>query len=230
MKRDIITASLKIVSAASVAIGLVASQPAFAGFGIGGLSLPKAGTGSSSGILNQQTQLVRDFSGSQLEVLQAQGLLAKAFDDKTEAATLAADEQALSQGASASDIEKAMTDSSSVNAKIKAQMDKGEVLTAQGRQLYVQSLPHYATGLAKAVAMRPDFPKFLSGAESAIASASVMEKLSLRNKLSDGVYIAKNAPGYITNLQSTTSDILSYAKKENIPVPNNVTSLIPATP
>lgn len=229
MKRNI-TAFLRTVIAVSVAIALAASQPVFAGFGIGSLTLPKSAGGSSSEILSQQTQLIRDFSGSQLEVLRAQGLLAKAFDDKTEAAKLAADEQALSQGASASDIEKAMTDSSSVNAKIKAQMDTGAVLSTQGKQLYVQSLPHYANGLEKAVAMRPEFPKFLSGAESAIASASVMEKLSLRNKLSDGVYIAKNAPGYITNLQSTTSDILSYAKKENIPVPKDVTSLIPDAP
>jgi len=213
-------------------LSLAAMQPAFAGFGFGSFAkhlLHPAG-GASPAMLAQQSKLVTDFAGSQGQILTAQWLLAKAFGDKTQAEELAADEKALGEGASTKPIEKAIADSSRANTLIKAQMQKGDALSKRGRQLYVKALPHYANGLARGVAMRPDFPNFLSNAQRAISSASLLEKLSVKNKLAAGLYVAEHGLGYLKQIQGTTGDLLTYAKKEKISVPTNVLTRIPAIP
>lgn len=232
MKRKNIGIMLKTLLGASVAVSLAVLQPAFAGFGFGSFAkkLENPTGGVSPALMAQQSKLINDFSGSQGQILVAQALLAKAFGDKTQAEELTADGNALSQGASAKPLEKAFADSSRANSMIRSQIKKGAVISAKGKRLYLKALPHYAGGLARAVAMRPDFPNFIANAESAVTSASIVEKLSVKNKLAEGVYVAAHAPGYIKGLESTTSDLLTYAKKEKISVPSSVLNEIPAAP
>lgn len=217
---------------ASAAIALAAIQPAFAGFGFGSFAkkLEHPAGGVSPALMAQQSKLINDFAGSQGQILAAQALLANAFGDKTQAAELTADEKALGQGASAKPLEKAFADSSRANAMIQSQVHTGAALSAKGRQLYIKALPHYATGLVRAIAMRPDFPNFISNAEREVASASIVDKLSIRNKFAEGLYVARHGPGFIKGVESTTGDLLTYAKKEKISVPSNVLNEIPSAP
>jgi hypothetical protein len=222
----------RMLLGASLAVSLAVLQPALAGFGFGGFEkkLTHPAGGVSPALMGQQSKLVSDFAGSQGQILVAQELLAQAFGDKTQAAELAADGNALRQGASMKRLEKVFADSPRADSMFHAQMQKGVGLSAQGRQLYLKALPHYAAGLARGFAMRPDFPNFLSSAENAVASASIMEKLSVKNKLAEGVYVATRAPGYLNGVESTTNDLLTYAKKEKIAVPSNVLDEIPSSP
>ncbi|MGH8273967.1 MAG: hypothetical protein ACRES9_06900 [Gammaproteobacteria bacterium] len=217
-----IAAIALIVVAAALAAASVC--PAYAGFGLGSLTGHKS---SNAQILNQQSKLVHDFSTAQTQTLKAQALLAQAFGDKNQAAELRADAKTLANGASAQDVEKSIGDSSRANKQINKNMKAGVKLTEQGKKLYAQAVPYYVTGLTQTIALRPDIMNFSSSAQQALESASIVDKLSLRNKLAAGVYLTKHAPAYISELQGTTGEILSYSKKENITIPADTLSRIP---
>ncbi len=199
-------------------------SPAYAGFGFGSLTGHKS---SNTQILNQQSKLVHDFSTAQTQILNAQGLLAQAFGDKNQAAELRADAQALAHGASAQDIEKSIGDSSRASKQINKHMEAGAKLTEQGKKLYAQAVPYYATGLTQTIALRPDIMNFSSSAQKALESTSIIDKLSLKNKLAAGLYLVEHVPAYIGELQGTTGEILSYSKKENIAIPPDIQNIIP---
>lgn len=210
-----------------IALAALGVSPYAMAFGLSSLMGHHGNKGANAQILKQQSKLVHDFSGAQKQTLTAQALLAQAFGMKTQAAVLRADAKALGSGASAQDIEKSVGDSSSVNKAIQKNMKSGVKMSAQGKKLYIKAVPHYAKGVTETIGLRPDITGFGNGARKAIESASIADKLSLKNKLAAGMYIAEHSPSYIGELEKTTGEILSYSKKEKIAIPKSTLSSIP---
>ena len=213
------------------AIWIIGFAPVCTAFGLGSVTglMSRGSNPSTSSVLQQQGKLIADFRSSQAELLQAQALFETAFGHKNQAAELRADAKALATGASEQDVEKAIADSSRANAQIDDDMKRSATLSAEGRKDYIRAIPPYAGGLIRAIAMRPDFTNFLTAAQRAIASASITDKLSIRSKLANGLYVAEHAPAYIGSLESTTGDLLSYAKADEIAIPTDALSHIPVT-
>ena len=46
------------------------------------------------------------------------------------------------------------------------------------------------------VKLEPEFKNFLQSAKDQVSSASLMEKMSVKEKLDVGMYLAMEAPGY----------------------------------
>lgn len=216
--------TMMTIIAASVALAAMGIGPSAMGFGLSNLLGHHGNSDSNTQILKQQSRLVNDFTSAQKQILTSQALLVEAFGLKKQAAVLRADRKALKSGASAQDIEKSIGDSSKANQQIQKYQKEGVQLSAKGKKLYKKAVPYYARGLAQTIALRPDIKNFASGARKAIGSSSIVGKLSLKNKLASGMYISEHSPAYIRELQGTSVDIVTYAKKEKIAIPSNTLS------
>lgn len=214
-----------------MAVLLVSSTctaPAYA-FGLGSVAnrVMHHNQNSSGSLVNAQGKLVTDFTVAERELLTAQASLSKAFGLKRHAALLLSDAHAMHKGASQHDLAKAIGDSKRADEAYRSQMSKGKSLSNAGRQQYIKSIPPYAGGIVESLSLRPDLHQFLGQAKNTLHSVSPIVALRLKNKLKDGMYLARYAPSYISSLTKSTKEMVTYNKKQGITVPNNPLSDIP---
>jgi hypothetical protein len=112
---------------------------------------------------------------SSTEVLAAQILLSKAYDLKDQAALLQSQQTALQSGAVDTDtLEKTVDISSKANDEITTQQNKQTALTAQEKDYYAQSLPHFAKGVVGTRDMVAQAQKFTTTAKGSMTGLSAL--------------------------------------------------------
>ena len=191
------------------------------------LGLPKFGGSDDSAdtsnaetmdsVIAQQDSLVKTYQLSMGDILSAQALLLEAHGMKEKAAKVASEAEVLGKGAvDKNEFEKIMELSESANEDLSKKMGEEEALTSDGRKMYQEALLPYASGIGKMAQLKPELEKFMQSASAQVKSASMMSKLKVKKKLDVGMYLATKAPGYFTNVASTTKEILTYANKQGV--------------
>ena len=215
MKRKSVLGALTIV----LAMGIAANVSAFGLPTLEGLNKPAANGNSQTidSVLAQQESLVKTYQASAINILTAQAYLLEAYGLKQKAAELRAEAKAIENGTTNTEqIDTVKKLSIDANNLINSYIKNETALTNEARKTYQQALLPYATGVAEMVKLEPDFKNFLQSAKDQVSSASLMEKMSVKEKLDVGMYLAMEAPGYIVNVASTTKNIVTYAKKQGV--------------
>jgi hypothetical protein len=181
---------------------------------------------SSSDAAAAQDALVKSFVSSQSEVLAAQALLTKAYGLKEDAARIEASQTALQSGAVDKDtLQKAVEVSAQANEAIAAKQAKKTVLTAEEKQSYVASLPHFAKGVIGIHKVLDEARKFVSTAKGSMGSG-LSSMGSAMTKLKAGMYVAKASPSYAKSLFDTFKKTVSIGKSNGIKMPADATAAL----
>jgi hypothetical protein len=216
--------------AAIISAGLIMAATSALAFDLKVPKLNDAQPQQASGgnAISMQDGLVARYVEASRQVNTAQTELLYAFGLKDKAAALEAEAKALSSGATLDKdgIEKQKKLSDDANAAIQAKMDSGAELSAEGKQHYAKSISPFAAGVAITTKMPNDLTAFSNAAQSQIQSSSVLDKVKVTSKLSSGLYLVKELPGYSVNLLSCLNKIVTYAKKNQIPVPKDATAAL----
>jgi hypothetical protein len=183
---------------------------------------------SGGDAVGMQEGVVRKYVEGSKQLNTAQTELLYAFGLKDQAAALEAQAKALGSGATLDKdgIEKQKKLSDDANKAIQEKLDSGTQLTAEGKQHYVKSLSPYAAAVTITTKMPAELSAFSNAAQSQIQNSSVLEKAKVVSKLSAGTYLVKELPGYSANLLSCLGKLVSYANKNQIPVPKDATAAL----
>ena len=214
----------KTMIATAILIATTCAMPAQAQ-----LSRLKGLAGGSSEAANaapseaSQEALVQRFVASQSHSMQAQEAFARAFGLAEEVQLLEAERLALSSGSvTTSTLEKSISVSERVQAALNERQAQQPELTAEARTHYTQGLVAMLLSLNEARQLSTDASSFASG----MKGLNPMEMASLGRKLGAGVWIAKEAPGYVRGLYSVGKSALTFARASNIEVPDDADSFL----
>jgi len=211
----------------ALAIATAFTAPAHAQFGklkdlAGG---GNTAASSSANVPDEAAQeaLVRRFVSSQSHSLQAQTSFAKAFGLAEQVQLLEAERLALSSGSvNVDQIKKSVSVSEAAQAAIDERVAAKPELSAESKQ-------HYAEGLVSLVASAADGQK-LSGEASSFANGmknlGATQLATVGRKLAAGAWVAKESPGYLKSLYSSSKAALTFAKASKIKVPGNAESML----
>jgi hypothetical protein len=169
-----------------------------------------------------QDALVRQFVKSQVPALDAQVAFAKAFGLAEQVQALEVQKKALSSGATDKE---ALKKASEVGKNAQEQIDAAQ---ATEPVLDTQAKAHYAEGLVALVLAAMEGKKLTDEAmkfTDAMKSVTGPQALSLASKLSAGLYVAKESPGYVKSLYGDTKAALTFARANKIATPKNADSL-----
>lgn len=185
---------------------------------------PAAGAGnqvSQEGLVQRYVQASTSFNTALRELALAYGL-------KDHAAKLDAEIAALQSGAVSDkdSLKKNSAVSSEAQAAVKERMDKGEQLTEEGKKHYNAAWQPYIDGYRISRTLPDEAQNFKTSAQAQIDSASMLEKTKVLSKLSAGMYLAGEAPGFLGRVSSGFAQLVSYAQKHDIAVPKDATSLL----
>ena len=210
----------------ALALATTFAAPAHAQFG---KLKDLAGGGSSSSSSSaapseaDQEALVRRFAASQSHSLQAQTSFAKAFGLAEQVQLLEAERQALSSGSVNVD---QMKKSVSVSEAAQAAIDER---VAAKPELSAESKKHYSDGLVELAASAVEGQK-LSGEASTFANGmknlGATQLATVGRKLAAGAWVAKESPGYLKGLYSSSKAALTFARASKIKVPGNAESML----
>ncbi len=211
----------------ALAIATAFTAPAHAQFGklkdlAGG---GNTASSSSANVPDEAAQeaLVRRFVSSQSHSLQAQTSFAKAFGLAEQVQLLEAERLALSSGSvNVDQMKKSVSVSEAAQAAIDERVAAKPELSAESKQ-------HYAEGLVSLVASAAEGQK-LSGESSNFASGmknlGATQLATVGRKLAAGAWVAKESPGYLKGLYSSSKAALTFAKASKIKVPGNAESML----
>lgn len=182
---------------------------------------PAGGTVSQEGLVQRYTQASTSFNTALRELALAYGL-------KEHAAKLDAEIAALQSGAvnDKDSLKKNSAVSSEAQAAVKERMDQGEQLSEEGKKHYAAAWQPYIEGYRISRTLPDEARNFKSSAQAQIDSASPLEKLSVVSKFSAGMFLASEAPGFLGRVSTGFGQLVSYAQKNDIPVPKDATSML----
>ncbi len=186
-----------------------------------------SGTDSSSSA--SQEAIVQSFVAANVLVLNATEKFLEAFDLKEEAAKVRAEAVSLQSGSTAAgkdEFKSSVTVSDDGMAAVQAKMDEGAVMSEEGRGHYIEGLGLTAEGVMATKDMADDAKTFATEANSQIQSASMMQKSKVMKKVSAGMFVAKELPGYTSRLVANLGAVTAYAKSAGIPVPEDATAAL----
>lgn len=172
-----------------------------------------------------QDALVQRFSASQAHSLQAQMAFAKAFGLAEQVQLLEAERLALSSGSVNTDT---LKKARSVSESVQIALDERQ---AQKPELSDEARAHYAEGLVamlQSVAEARKLTMEASGFAASVKSLGPMQMALVGRKLMAGVWIAKESPGYVRGLYSSSKSAMTYARASKINVPANADSMLDA--
>jgi len=194
-----------------------------------GLSKEDSNT-ESVDALAMQSELISNYVASAVLINESQVLLAEAFGLKEAAAELRTQGEVLSSGSvlDKDAIKKNKEVSGNANDQIAAKLESGDELSVESQALYAKAVPPYATGLYKASQLSGDLQDFSAVAKDKVSNASIAKKLSVKNELSAGTYLATSMPGFTKDLYNTSKLLISYAKKSEINIPKDSTDALGA--
>jgi soluble cytochrome b562 len=211
---------IAIVLLSSTVLGAL---PAYAQ--LGGLLGGKGSSSSSSAAVPDiaaQDALVRQFVAARVPEINAQIEFSKAFGLAEQAQALEVQKQALSSGAVDKDaLEKARKIGDNAQKQIDAMAAKKPTLDAEAKAHYTEGLESLALATVEAKQLTDAAQQFGDGMKAARGT----DALTLASKLAAGVYVSKEAPGYVSGLYGSTKSALTYARANNINVPANADAL-----
>lgn len=180
---------------------------------------------AQNGAFEAQDALLAKFVASSQLIADAQLLAAKSLKLDEVVAKIEAEKQA-KDGQSVEKLKTAKMTGDNLNSAISKAMNDGVKLDDESKKLYLEAIVQYAAGLVATKSVVDTAPGFISSAKDTISAASITEKLSVTKKLEDGLYIAKEAPGYAKSLWETSNTMISFAKSNNIEVPADATKAL----
>ncbi len=215
----------KSIMAIATGVSLVSVSGVAFAWGMPSLGGSSSGSGSSPAqAVAMQTKIVSEYALGEMSVLKAQSHFASAYGDKKLAAKINALVMAKSSGAT---IRKHMQNelrlSKSASKVLAADMAHKKIVTAAGRKQFAEGAGFYGLGVFALTKVVPQFKNFLTAAQHSISSASFTQVVSIKRKLATGMFLAQNTPGYIGGLVKTTSQLVGYARKNNIKLPTSAT-------
>jgi hypothetical protein len=189
--------------------------------GTGSAAAPAAAGASTEGLVQRYVQASTSVNTALRELALAYGL-------KEHAAKLDAEIAALQSGAVSNkdSLKKNSQVSSEAQAAVQERMDKGEALSEEGKKHYAAAWEPYILGVKTARTLPDEANNFRSAAKAQMDSASPVEKAQVMSKLSAGTWLAGEVPGFVSRATTGFGQLLSYAQKNNIPVPNDATSVL----
>lgn len=175
-----------------------------------------------------QSDMLNKYILSAVSISEAQVHLANAFKQNELAAKIEAEKKALESGAvSPKDSVNTIQQHSQELSNLMSQAEnEGVKLDEESKAHYVKAILPYVLGVVGTNEVAKSAPGFLQSAQSAISSASLTQKLSVTNNLSEGVWLAKELPGFTKELYDTTKLMLTFAKSNGIEVPEDATKAL----
>lgn len=185
-----------------------------------------SGSSSSPGqALAMQKKIVGEYALGEMSVLKAQSHFALAYGDKKGAAKLEAVEKTLSSGAITDKHLRAATKLSKSDSKqLVTDLAHKKIMTAAGRKQYVEGAVFYAGGVLALTKVVPQYKNFVTAAQHSISAAPFTQVLSVKRQLATGMFLAANTPAYVRGLVQTSSQLVNYARRNNIKLPASATS------
>lgn len=185
-------------------------------------------TAAAPDVNSAQSDMLNKFILSSASISEAQLNLAKSYKLNELVAKIEAEKIALESGSvTAKDkLEVVKQNSETLNKETLRLQQEGVVLDEESKSHYVKAILPYVLGLVGTNEVAKSAPGFLQSAQSAISSASLTQKLSVTNNLSEGVWLAKELPGFTKDLFDTTKLMLTFAKSNGIEVPEDATKAL----
>lgn len=180
--------------------------------------IPGFNRGASSA--STSADLMESFIVSNNYNLEAQLHFATAFDLKDQIELLKAEQIAISSGQVDEDAQTKRTlITDQAQAQIASRAAAQPELSAEGRESYQKGLVSYFMAIATA--------REVVGAAGNVETPSLRNPLAAAKTAKSSAYVLREAPSYLKKLQSGAAMLLTYAKNNNIEVPENATSLLP---
>jgi hypothetical protein len=175
-----------------------------------------------------QSQVLKRYADSSAYITTAQVSLAKAFGLKDQAAALEAQAAALNSGATldkdAISRHKRVSEEAAIATQ--AKMDEGAQLTDEGRKYYIESLEPFGKGVQIATKLPNEINAFSNLAQTEMKSLTALDQAMLGSKLTTGMFLVTEIPGYTSRVFGSLGKIVSYAQKNEIPVPPDATDAL----
>lgn len=212
----------KLLTTAAVALAALAA-PISAMAQLGGL--PGFGSKASAPAADlggQQTSLVRNFIGANVDVLKANAKMSEALGLKDKAADADAVAQQLASGATADrdNATKAATAVGDTSGAISAKLAEKPVLDAASKATFAAGLGNLASGAMKYAGLGKD----VSAMSSGMSSASPLQLASL----GAAAFVVKNFPTSASEVTKALKNAVDFAKTNNIEVPADATKALAA--
>lgn len=170
-----------------------------------------------------QEALVQRFINSQSHSLRAQASFAQAFGLAEQVQLLEAERLALSSGSVSTDaLKKARKVSESAQAALDERQSQQPELTGEARAHYTQGLIALAESLLEARQLAGEASSFTSG----MKGLNPMQMATISRKLMAGAWVAKESPGYVKGLYSSSKSAFTFARAAKIDVPDNADSML----
>jgi hypothetical protein len=205
-----------------IAIAFGVCAPALA---LAQLSMPSFGSKPAAGsgdLIGQQSQIVHGYVAANKDVLIANAQMADALGLKDLAATLKAQADALVDGSTKGDFDKAQKAvSDAAKQEQEAEAKAGANLDAASKQKFSEGLGSLGLGVLHYAALSKPIQSFASG----LKGASMLDL----PKLQTGSFIVTNFPTGLKNLTDSLQSAISFAKSHDIPVPADATQAMPAS-
>jgi len=191
---------------------------------LGGESTEAAATpGSAVPDEAAQEGLVQRFISSQSHSLQAQTSFARAFGLAEQVQLLEAERQALSSGSvDTATIKKSVSVSEAAQAAINERLAAQPELSTESKQHYAEGLVSLLSSANEARQLSGEASKFAAGLQNMGPAQLAMAG----RKLSAGIWLAKESPGYIRGLYSSSKSAMTFARQSKIKVPGNAEALL----
>ena len=215
-----------------VLVAMFAALPLSASAGLFG-SVASAVTGgdstqSSGDPVSASNRLVSQYVAGNVSILTAQKDMAKALHLKGQVATIDATLKSLKSSSSGkvskSGLEHAGKIIGGSSAAITAEQAKSPILSAADKVDYAKGLASLGGGIIHYVGMKSAASSF----SSSVSSLSPMAAAQDATEIASGLYVVKSLPSSISNLGSSLSEAVSFAKSNKIAVPSSATKALGA--
>jgi len=175
-----------------------------------------------------QEGLVKQYNKAASDITSAQQMFAEALGLKQEVVDIQEAIDALKSGSvmDKDTIARVAELSAELNDKLQAKVAEGDELSAESKKKYASAFLPLFKGLYESNKIGGEATKFIDGAQQTISTASMMDKLKVTKKLSAGMYVAKEMPGFTMSLFNTSKSLFSFAKSQSITVPADPTGEI----
>lgn len=211
----------------ALAIATTFSTPAYAQLsklkGLVGGSDSAASTSAGAPDEAAQEALVRRFVTSQSHALQAQTSFARAFGLAEQVQLLEAERQALSSGAvNVDQMKKSVSVSESAQTAINERVAAQPELNEEAKQFYTDGLVSLIASAAEGRKLSGEASTFAGG----MRNLGVTQMATLGRKLAAGAWVAKESPGYLKGLYSSTKSAMTFARASKIQLPANADAML----
>jgi hypothetical protein len=218
---------IKFMTAAACAI-LLTGGGANAQFGK--LKIPGAGDilgQNSYDVAAGKANFFATFQSAQTEIIAAQLLLAEALDLDEQAQALKVTAASLSSGDLDSETaNESIRVSNAANAAISEKLDAGAELTDEGREKYIQSIPHLLVGTAQATKLPEQGQDLVTNIQQVMKSGGPSQKIEAAKLVGPMGSIAQRLPGFTSSTLDCYRKVVTFGQANNLPMPEDATSLL----